>query len=150
MNECNAVREKGLLKRLRGLENQLQRTEELKKTKLASLMDKQQELEQLYRSVSTKDAQIDDLPLKLKQERLDKDFLKRTIAVAECNFDKEKGLLERSTQLENKLPETQEVREKMLVSLKNNKEALEQANDETDQLNQRLTRETSADRSLPG
>jgi len=143
VKESNAVRERGLLVRLRELENQLQRTEELKETTSASLMDKQQELEQLYRSVSTKNSQIDDLTLELKQERLDKDFLKRTIAVAECNVDKEKGLLERSTQLEKKLQQTQELREKTLESLKNNKEGLEQANDKIDELNQRLKQEIS-------
>jgi len=74
-----------------------------------------------------------------------KSSLLKSVTEAECT----KGRL-REVEYENIDPETQELREKMLVSLKNNKEALEQANDETDQLNQRLTRETSADRSLPG
>ena len=143
VKECNAVREKGLLKTLRELENQLQRTEELKETTSASLMDKQQELEQLYRSVSAKNAEIDDLTLELKQEKLDKDYLKRTIALTECDVNKQKGLLERTTQLEKKLQETQELREKTLVSLKNSREALEQASDKTDELNQRLKQEIS-------
>ena len=144
VKECNAVREKGLLKRLRELENQLQRREELKEATSASLMDKQQELEQLYRSVSTKNAQIDDLTLKLKQEKLDKDYLKKTIAFTESSVNnKEKGLLERTTQLETKLQETQELREKTVASLKNSKEALEQANDKIDELNQRLKQEIS-------
>ena len=141
VTEYDALREKGLLERLREVENQLQRTEELKETTLASLMDKQQELAHLHRSVSNKDAQIDDLTLELKQQRLDKDFLKRTIAVTVCNAKREKGLLERSTQLEKKLQEMQEMREKTLASLQNNKEALEQANNKNDELTQRLNRE---------
>ena len=141
VTEYDTLREKGLLERLREVENQLQRTEELKETTLASLMDKQQELVHLYRSVSNKDAQIDDLTLELKQQSLDKDFLKRAIAVTECNAKREKGLLERSTQLEKKLQEMQELREKTLASLQNNKEALEEANNENDELTQRLNRE---------
>ena len=141
VTEHNALREKGLLQRLRELENQLQQTEELKEKTLASLMDKQQELEQLYRSVSNKDAEIDDLTVELKQERIENDNLKRAITVTECNANKEKGLLERSTQLEKRLHEAEELREITLVSFKNNKEALEQANSKIDELNQRLKRQ---------
>lgn len=148
VTEYNAVREKGLLQRLRELEYQLQQTEELKETTLASLMDKQQELDQLYRSVSNKDAQIDDLTLQLKQEKLEKQDLKRAITITECYVNREKGVLERSTQLENRLQETQELREKTLVSLKNNKEALDQANNKIDELNQRLQREISKNERL--
>ena len=133
---------------LRELENQFQQTEELKETILASLMDKQQELEQLHRSVSNKDAQIDDLRVELKQERIENDDLKRAITVTECNVNKEKGLLERSTQLEKRLHEAKELTEKMLVSLKNNKEALEQANSKIDELNQRIRREISNNECL--
>ena len=143
VTERNALREKGLLQRLRELENQLRQTEELKETTLASLMDKQQELEQLYRSVSNKDAQIDDLTVELKQERIENEDLKSAITVTECNANKEKGLLERSTQLEKRLHEAEESREITLVSLKNNKEGLEQANSKIDELNQRLKRQIS-------
>ena len=146
--EENALREKGLLQRLRELENQLQQTEELRETTLASLMDKQQELEQLYRSISIKDAQIDDLTLELKQERMEKQDLKRVITVTECNVNRENGLLERSIQLEKRLQETQELKEKTPVSLKNNKEALEHAHNKIDELTQRLKREISNNECL--
>ena len=148
VTEYNALREKGQLERLRELENQLQLSEELKDTTLASLMDKQQELEQLYRSLNNKGAQIHDLTAELKQERLDKDFLKRAITVTESNVNREKGLLERSAQLEKQLQEMQELREKTLASLRNDKEALEQANDKIDELNQRLKREISDNECL--
>ena len=111
-------------------------------------MDKQPELEQLYRRVSNKDAQIDDLTVELKQERMENDDLKRAITVMECNANKEKGLLERSTQLEKRLREAEELREITLVSFNNNKEALEQANNKIDELNQRLKREISNNECL--
>ena len=130
VKESNALREKGLLERLRELEDELERTQELKETTLASLMDKQQELKRLYRSIDNRDARIDDLTLELKQERLDKDLLKRALGVTECNVNREKGLLEKSTQLERQLQEMKELREKTLASFKNNKEALEKRNTE--------------------
>ena len=136
------------MQRLREIENQLQQTEELKETTLASLMDKQQELEQLYRSVSNKDAQIDDLTVELKQERIENDDLKNDIIDTECNVNKEKGLHERSTQLEKRLHEEEELREITLASLENNKEALEQANNKIDELNQSLKREISNNECL--
>ena len=148
VTEYNGLREKGLLQRLRELENQLQQAEELKETTSASLMDKHQELEQLYRSVSNKDAQIDDLTVELKQERKENDDLKRAITVTECNVSKEKGLLERSTLLEKRLHEAEELRETTLVSFKNNKDALEQANNKIDELNQRIRREISNNECL--
>ena len=55
-------------------------------------MNKDQELEEAFRRICQEDQRIDDLIHQLKQERLDKECLKRAIEVTEYNALKEKGL----------------------------------------------------------
>ena len=74
--------------------------------------------------------------------------MKGAITVTESNVNREKGPLERSAQLEKQLQEMLELRELALASLRNDKEALEQANDKIDKLNQRLKREISDNECL--
>ena len=149
VTECNyAAKEKGLLEKTRDLENKLQRMEELKETTLASLMDKEQELKQVYRNLNSKDVEIDALMRNLKQERSDKDCLKRTITASECNAIREKGLLERIAELEKQLKDMEELKEKTLASLKDNERALERASARTGDLKRELKREKSDKESL--
>ena len=135
VTECNAAREKGLLEKTMA---------ELKETTSSSLMHKGKELEQVYRSLNNKDAQINDLIKELKQERSEKDSLKKAIAVTECNAtNREKRLSERTTELEKQLQEMEELKEKTLTSLESEGQALEKAYVKVDDLRLELKREKS-------
>ena len=135
--ECNVAREKGLSEKIRELEDQLQRMEDLRKTTLSSLMDKEQEVEQLYHNISRKEEQVDGLVLELKEERLNKECLKRAIEVTDC---REKELKKRIAQLEIQLRERDELREATIMSLNKNERSLQDAHAEIDVLTQQLER----------
>ena len=140
VTECNAAREKGLFEKTMA---------ELKETTSSSLMHKEKELEHVYRSLNNKDAQINDLIKELKQERSDKDCLKKAIAVTECNAaNSEKRLSERTTELEKQLQEMEELKEKTLTSLESEGQALEKAYAKVDDLRLELKREKSDKESL--
>ena len=138
--ECNVAREKGLSEKIRELEDQLQRMEDLRKTTLSSLMDKEQEVEQLYHNISRKEEQVDGLVLELKEERSNKECLKRAIEVTDC---REKELKKRIAQLEIQLQERDELREATITSLNKNERSLQDAHVEIDVLTQQLEREKS-------
>ncbi|XP_078364054.1 uncharacterized protein LOC144648304 isoform X1 [Oculina patagonica] len=148
VTEINAAREKGLLEKIRELENQLQKMREMKQTTLAFLMQKEQELEQVKLRLNNKDVQIDGLIKELKQERSDKDCLKKAIADTECKSNREEELLERVIELETQIQEIEDLREETLTSLKSKEQALEQAHVKIDELNLELKREKSDKASL--
>ena len=52
---------------------------------------KDEELEEAFRRICQKDQMIDDLIVELKEERFDKECLKRAIEVTEYNALREKG-----------------------------------------------------------
>ncbi|KAJ7384552.1 hypothetical protein OS493_021183 [Desmophyllum pertusum] len=106
-------------------------------------MEKEHELEQMYRSISNKNVEIDALSLELKQERSDNDSLRSAIDVAKCDANREKGLLESIRQLEKQLEQMEELRETTLTSLKSKEQALEKTRVKIDDLRLELKREKS-------
>ncbi|XP_078365626.1 uncharacterized protein LOC144649873 isoform X1 [Oculina patagonica] len=148
VTENNAAREKGLLEKIRELEDQLQKMGEMKQTTLAFLMQKEQELEQAKHRLNNKDVQIDGLIKELKQGKSDKDCLKKAIAETECKSNREEELLERVIELETQLQEMEDLREETLTSLKSKEQALKQAHVKIDELNLELKRENLDKESL--
>ena len=114
--------------RIRELETQLQRMEDMKRNTIHS---------------------VDALVLEVKQERSEKDLLrKRAMEAEEVGSYREKELEKRIELLENHLHEKDEMTNVTLASLKNNKSSLQEAKATIDMLTEQLEREKSEKEAL--
>ena len=114
--------------RIRELETQLQRMEDMKRNTIHS---------------------VDALVLEVKQERSEKDLLrKRAMEAEEVGPCREKELEKRIELLENHLHEKDEMTNVTLASLKNNKSSLQEAKATIDMLTEQLEREKSEKEAL--
>ena len=114
--------------RIRELETQLQKMEDMKRNTIHS---------------------VDALVLEVKQERPEKDLLrKRAMEAEEVGSYREKELEKRIELLENHLHEKDEMTNVTLASLKNNESSLQEAKATIDMLTEQLEREKSEKEAL--
>ena len=125
---CDKYRLELQSERIRELETQLQRMEDMKRNTIHS---------------------VDALVLEVKQERSEKDLLrKRAMEAEEVGSYREKELEKRIELLENHLHEKDEMTNVTLTSLKNNESSLQEAKATIDMLTEQLEREKSEKEAL--
>ena len=125
---CDKYRLELQSERIRELETQLQRMEDMKRNTIHS---------------------VDALVLEVKQERSEKDLLrKRAMKAEEVGSYREKELEKRIELLENHLHEKDEMTNVTLTSLKNNESSLQEAKATIDMLTEQLEREKSEEEAL--
>ena len=125
---CDKYRLELQSERIRELETQLQRMEDMKRNTIHS---------------------VDALVLEVKQERSEKDLLrKRAMKAEEVGSYREKELEKRIELLENHLHEKDEMTNVTLTSLKNNESSLQEAKATIDMLTEQLEREKSEKEAL--
>ena len=125
---CDKYRLELQSERIRELETQLQRMEDMKRNTIHS---------------------VDALVLEVKQERSEKDLLrKRAMKAEEVGSYREKELEKRIELLENHLHEKDEMTNVTLASLKNYESSLQEAKATIDMLTEQLEREKSEEEAL--
>ena len=125
---CDKYRLELQSERIRELETQLQRMEDMKRNTIHS---------------------VDALVLEVKQERSEKDLLrKRAMEAEEVGSYREKELEKRIELLENHLHEKDEMTNVTLASLKNDESSLQEAKATIDMLTEQLEREKSEEEAL--
>ena len=125
---CDKYRLELQSERIRELETQLQRMEDMKRNTIHS---------------------VDALVLEVKQERSEKDLLrKRAMEAEEVGSYREKELEKRIELLENHLHEKDEMTNVTLASLKNDESSLQEAKATIDILTEQLEREKSEKEAL--
>ncbi|XP_027048123.1 testis-specific gene 10 protein-like [Pocillopora damicornis] len=125
---CDKYRLELQSERIRELETQLQRMEDMKRKTIHS---------------------VDALVLEVKQERSEKDLLrKRAMEAEEVGSYREKELEKRIELLENHLHEKDEMTNVTLASLKNDESSLQEAKATIDMLTEQLEREKSEKEAL--
>ena len=125
---CDKYRLELQSERIRELETQLQRMEDMKRNTIHS---------------------VDALVLEVKQERSEKDLLrKRAMEAEEVGSYREKELEKRIELLENHLHEKDEMTNVTLASLKNDESSLQEAKATIDMLTEQLEREKSEKEAL--
>ena len=125
---CDKYRLELQSERIRELETQLQRMEDMKRNTIHS---------------------VDALVLEVKQERSEKELLrKRAMEAEEVGSYREKELEKRIELLENHLHEKDEMTNVTLTSLKNNESSLQEAKATIDMLTEQLEREKSEKEAL--
>ena len=125
---CDKYRLELQSERIRELETQLQRMEDMKRNTIHS---------------------VDALVLEVKQERSEKDLLrKRAMKAEEVGSYREKELEKRIELLENHLHEKDEMTNVTLASLKNDESSLQETKATIDMLTEQLEREKSEKEAL--
>ena len=125
---CDKYRLELQSERIRELETQLQRMEDMKRNTIHS---------------------VDALVLEVKQERSEKDLLrKRAMEAEEVGSYREKELEKRIELLENHLHEKDEMTNVTLASLKNDESSLQETKATIDMLTEQLEREKSEKEAL--